>query len=288
MDTLAREIQPPAARVLDCQCSPYRQNSAFAPITDLISRKLGLTQPDPPAVRWGRLEARLVQDGLPGGEVVPLLAPLFDLPVPVHHPSCDLPPPRRRQKTLETLTTWLLRVAEREPTLLVVEDLHWADPSTLEVLGGIIRAYGTHRLLTLLTGRPEFQPPWPLGDTGRVWTVSRLEEEDVVRLVGAVAGERALSAATVREIARRTDGVPLFVEELTKMLVESGAGVTGGGSGGRPATAGGETIPATLQDSLMARLDRLGSAKPLAQWGGGAGPRVPTGPPRGRRGGGVE
>lgn len=267
VNTLAREVQSsPPARVLEAHCSPYGQNSAFAPISDLIGCKLDLNGVDPVATRWARLEARLTQDGLPAGDLVPLLAPLFNLPVPEQHPTRDLPPAQRRHKTLEALTAWLLQAAERRPVLWVIEDLHWADPSTLELLGEILRVHGTHRLFTLLTARPEFQPPWPLGDAGHLWTVSRLGHPEAVQLVEAVAGEEALPAEVVGEIVRRTDGVPLFVEELTKMLLEQRVVES---AEARTPLRGGlrQTIPATIQDSLMARLDRLGGAKTLAQWG---------------------
>jgi class 3 adenylate cyclase/predicted ATPase len=258
VEALRQQLKSTTHQLLVCQCSPYRQNSAFAPVSDLIGRHLELTGPEAPSVRLRRLETRLAQDGLPVAEALPLLAPLLDLPVPENDPTRELSPARRRQKTLEVLTGWLLRLAQMHSVLWVVEDLHWADPSTLDLLGQILHTHGTHRLLTLLTARPEFQLPWPLGDSGRVWALSRLAEPEVVRLVTEVTRDQRLPTEVVREIVRRTDGVPLFVEELTKMLLESAPAQ-------HQPTA--ETIPVTLQDSLLARLDRLGSAKPLAQWG---------------------
>lgn len=267
VESIVRSVDPGDARVLDCQCSSYRQNSAFAPITEMIVRRLGLADPEPLETRLARLEAGLAEHGLPGAETVPLLAPLLDLPLGDRPPGLDLTPPRRRQKTLEVLTTWLLAAARQQPVLFVVEDLHWADPSTLELLGLILQAPGPHRLLTVLTCRPEFQPPWPAGDRGRVWTLSRLADEEVMRLVTEVAGGRPLPPAVMREIIQRTDGVPLFVEELTKMILESDLVDQVGGEVRLARALPRQAIPATIQDSLMARLDRLGSAKPLAQWG---------------------
>lgn len=110
-------------------------------------------------MRLRRLDTRLAQDGLPVAEALPLRAPLWDLPVPENDPTRVLPPARRRQKTLEVLTAWLLRLAQMHAVPWVVEDLHWADPSTLDLIGQILQTHGTHRLLTLLTARPEFQPP---------------------------------------------------------------------------------------------------------------------------------
>lgn len=266
VQALVQRTAAPTAHVLVCLCAPHWQNSAFAPISDLIARRLELAGPEAPDTRLARLEARLREDGLPAAELLPLLAPLFDLPVPETDPSRDLTPARRRQKTLEALTVWLLGTSRQRPVLLVVEDLHWADPSTLELLGLILQTHGTHRLLTLLTARPEFSPAWPLGDAGRVWTLSRLSAPEVIRLVAEVAQGHDLPPEVRDQILERTDGVPLFIEELTKTLLETGPAASPPPAGSRT-TAKRWVIPATLQDSLMARLDRLGAAKHLAQWG---------------------
>jgi class 3 adenylate cyclase/predicted ATPase len=267
VETLVRSIDLAETPVLDCQCSAYRQNSAFAPITEMIVRRLGLADPEPLESRLARLESRLTAHGLPAAETVPLLAPLLDLPVGERYPGLELTPPRRRQKTLEALTAWLLAAACQRPVLFVVEDLHWADPSTLELLGLILQTTGPHRLLTVLTCRPEFQPSWPVGEQGRVWTLGRLEDDEVVRLVTEVASGQPLPLPVLREIVERTDGVPLFVEELTKMILESDLVEKVGGEVRLRRALPRQAIPVTIQDSLMARLDRLGTAKPLAQWG---------------------
>lgn len=267
VETLVRKVDPGEARVLDCQCSPYRRNSAFAPVTEMIVRRLGLADPEPRATRLARLEAGLAEHGLPAAEAVPLLAPLLDLPVGDQYPSPELTPARRRQKTLETLTAWLLAAARQKPVLFVVEDLHWADPSTLELLGMILQTSSPHRLLTVLTCRPEFHSPWPDDEQGRVWTLGRLEDDEVIRLVKEITSGLALPRPVLREIVARTDGVPLFVEELTKMILESDLVEKVGGEYRLLRALPRQAIPVTIQDSLMARLDRLGTAKPLAQWG---------------------
>lgn len=267
VQTLIQRVASADAQVLVCLCSPHWQNSAFAPISDLIARRLDLNSADPPAARLARLEARLSEDRLPAAETLPLLAPLFDLPVPATDPSRDLTPAQRRQRTLVALMNWLFGKAQRRPVLLVVEDLHWADPSTLELLGLILQTHGTHRLLTLLTARPEFSPSWPLGDAGRVWTLSRLSQPEVVRLVAEVAGGHDLPKVALEQITERADGIPLFIEELTKMFLESGPAAEAPAPAARRSAPERWAIPATIQDSLMARVDRLGTAKRLAQWG---------------------
>ena len=267
VETLLGGVDESVGLVLEGQCSPYLQNSAFAPISDMIVRRLGLAGSEPAETRLSRLEARLEQRGLPAAETLPLIAPLLNLPVGDRFPGQDLTPQRRRQKTLEALTAWLLAAARERPVLFVVEDLHWADPSTLELLGLITQATGTHRLFTLLTARPEFHPSWPAGADGRVCALARLPDEEVARMATEVAQGRTLPPAVLREIVQRTDGVPLFVEELTKMILESDLveEVDGRVRLARPLPK--QAIPTTIQDSLMARLDRLGPAKPVAQWG---------------------
>ncbi len=267
VETLVRNVNPAEARVLVCHCSPYRQNSAFAPVTEAIVRRLGLADPEPLETRLARLESWLAAHGLPASPTVPLLAPLLDLPVGDQYPDLELTPARRRQKTLEALTAWLLAGARQKPVLCVVEDLHWADPSTLELLGMILQISGPHRLLTVLTSRSEFQPPWPIHEPGNVWTLHRLADAEVIRLATEVAAGRPLPPPVVREIVARTDGVPLFVEELTKMILESDLVEKVGDEVRLRRALPRQAIPVTIQDSLMARLDRLGSAKPLAQWG---------------------
>jgi predicted ATPase len=178
-----------------------------------------------------------------------------------------LAPEQQKQQTLQTLLTILLRIAAQQPVLLVMEDLHWVDPSTLELLSLLVDQGPTARLLVLFTFRPDFSPPW----TGRAHltqiTVSRLPRRQAVEVIGQVAHGKALPAEVIEQVVTKTDGVPLFVEELTKMVLESGLLQERGGhyelTGPLPPLA----IPATLHDSLMARLDRLAMVKALAQLG---------------------
>ena len=213
------------------------------------------------------LEEFLVQQGLSPAETVPLLAPLLSLPLPATYAPVQVSPEQQRQQTLHALLGLLLRLAAEQPLLLVMEDLHWVDPSTLEWLSLLVDQGPTARILALCTCRPDFRPPW----TGRShltqMTLARLPQRQAIELTHQVAQGKALPAEVVAQIVAKTDGVPLFVEELTKTVLESGLlqeqeehyALTGP----LPPLA----IPATLHDSLLARLDRLGAAKSLAQLG---------------------
>ena len=214
---------------------------------------------------WNRPSGSI---GSPLTETVPLFAPLLSLPVPEErYAPLRLSPQRQRQKLLEALLAIFFELAAQQPVVFIVEDLHWADPSTLDFLSLLVDQGPTRRLYSLWTFRPEFMLPW----TGRAHltplTLIRLAPQQVERLITTVAGGKPLPAAVVQQIMARTDGVPLFVEELTKTVLESGLlreeethyALMG------PLTSVG--IPATLQDALMARLDRLGTAKGVAQLG---------------------
>jgi predicted ATPase len=200
--------------------------------------------------------------------VVPLVAALLLVPIPEgRYPPLLLSPQQQRQETLDVLVAWLLAEAERQPVLAVWEDLHWADPSTLELLGLVIDQAPMARMLTLLTARPEFRPPWAPRSHLTQLTLGRLPHPQVETMVRQLTGEKLLPAEVLAQMLAKTDGVPLFVEELVKMILESGLVREEADrytlTGPLPPLA----IPATLQDSLMARLDRLASARAVAQLG---------------------
>src|SRR5262249_16323483 len=197
-------------------------------------------------------------------------------------------PQRQKQKTLEVLVTWLLKEAERQPLRLDLEDLHWADPSTLEFLGLLIDQVPRARLLVLLTCRPEFRPPWPPRSHLTQLTLRRLAPKQAEVMVQKVTGSKALPAEVLQQIVAKTDGVPLFVEELTKMVMESigsiesieSIGSVGsiesiGSAGEHGRSLQALTIPATFHDSLMGRLDRLGPGKEVAKLGATLGREFP-------------
>jgi class 3 adenylate cyclase/tetratricopeptide (TPR) repeat protein len=250
------------------RCSPYHTNSALYPVIEHVQRVFQLQRDDPPAVKLDKLERTLRTSRLPLEDVVPLFAALLSVPLPeARYTAPRLTPQQQKQQTHDALVAWMLEEAERQPVLVVWEDLHWADPSTLENLGLLLDQSRTSAILNLLTFRPEFVPPWPSRSHMTPLTLNRLERPQVEALITHLAGGKALPAEVVAYIVARTDGVPLFVEELTKMLLESDVlhqeaeryTLTG------PLSV--VAIPTTLQDSLMARLDRLPMIREVAQLG---------------------
>ena len=247
--------------------SPYHQQSALYPVIDHLQRLLRGHHEAPPAEQLRTLEAALTASGMALSEAVPLLAALLSLPLPASYPPLTLTPQRQRQKTLETLLAWLHAEAQQQPVLLIVEDLHWVDPSTLELLSLLIDQCAPRRLCLVLTARPEFHPPWAMVAHLTALTLRRLAPAEVGRLVTHVVGDKAFPPAVLQEVVRKTDGVPLFVEELTKTVLASGLLEEQEDRyalhGPLPPLA----IPATLHDALLARLDRLAAAKVVAQLG---------------------
>ena len=204
----------------ECRGSPYYHNSALYPVIDLWQRTLQFQRDDAPPEKLRKLEEALIPYDMPLSEVVPLLASLLSLPLPEHYPPLTLTPQRQKQKTLEVLLTMVLTLAAHQPVLFLVEDLHWVDPSTLELLSLVLDQGPTTHILTVLTCRPEFRPPWASCGHLTQITLSRLPRAQVERMVERVAGGRGLPAEVLQQIVTKTDGVPLFVEELTKMVLE--------------------------------------------------------------------
>jgi class 3 adenylate cyclase/predicted ATPase len=258
----------PRAWLTPCQCSPYHQHTALYPWIDLLERvALRFDRKESPQQKVDKLEGFLVQYGLPLAEAVPLFAALLSLPLPADYAPVTVSPEQQKQQTLQALLTILLRIAAQQPVLFVMEDLHWVDPSTLELLSLLVDQGPTARILTLFTFRPDFSPPW----TGRAHltqlTVNRLPRQQAVEVIRQVAHGKVLPPEVIEQVVAKTDGVPLFVEELTKMVLESGLLQEREDrytlTGPLPPLA----IPTTLHDSLMARLDRLAMVKGLAQLG---------------------
>src|SRR5262245_50558458 len=207
---------------LEWRCSPYAQQSPLHPVIAHLHRLLRWRSDDTPAEKLRTLEETLAAYGLARPEVVSLFAALLSLPLPERYPPLTLTPQRQRQKTLDALLAWLLTEATRQPVLLIVEDLHWIDPSTLEFLTLLIDQGPTARLLTLLTCRPEFRPPWAFRAHHTPLTLNRLPRPQVPQMRRRITSSKALPPEVVEQIVTKTDGVPLFVEELTKMVLESG------------------------------------------------------------------
>jgi predicted ATPase/class 3 adenylate cyclase len=253
---------------LTFHCSPYHTNSALYPVIAHVQRVLHFQPGDTPAAKLGKLERVLSGYSRPLEGIVPLVAAWLSVPVPEErYAALNVTPQQQRQQTQDALVGWLLEEAERHPTLAVWEDLHWADPSTLEMLGLVLEQTPTVPMLHVLTSRPAFASPWPPRSHMTPITLNRLERPQVEALIRHRAGGKTLPAEAVEHIVVKTDGVPLYVEELTTMLLESALlreeadryVLTG------PLTT--VAIPNTLQDSLMARLDRLDTGKELAQLG---------------------
>jgi TOMM system kinase/cyclase fusion protein len=267
VEALRERVRHEGAAHIAFRCSPYYQNSALYPVIDHLQRFLQWQRDDAPEAKLDSLEHMLRTSRLPLQDVVPLFAALLSVPLPERYLPLHLTPQQQRQKTQEALVAWLLEEAERQPVLAVWEDLHWADPSTLEWLSFVLDQAPAARMLTLLTCRPEFRPPW--GPQALVTQVilNRLGHAQVETMITHLTGGKALPTAVVQQVVAKTDGIPLFVEELVKMILESGLVREAADryvlTGPLPPLA----IPSTLHDSLMARLDRLSATRELAQLG---------------------
>ncbi len=265
VQALKKRAVAAGARFIELRCSPYHRQSALFPVISYFERTLELSPDEEPAAKLLKLEAMLRSLGLDLDELVPLFAPLLSIPLADdrYRPPV-LSPQRLKQKTLEALVESVLLEAGRQAVLAVWEDLHWADPSTLQMLELLIERVPSARLLALLVFRPSFVPPWPSYPHRSDLALERLEGDEAGEVIRRVAG-KTLPDEVVAQLVTKTDGVPLFVEELTKMVRESGLLRDAGDRyelvGPLPALA----IPATLQDSLMARLDLLGTAREVAQ-----------------------
>jgi class 3 adenylate cyclase len=251
---------------IDGYCSQYTTGTAFHPITQLIEIGLGFEEDDSPHTRLEKLEGAFALPNLSAADLVPFLGPLLGVPASKLYPTPELSPERRRERTLEALVAMLRSLAVLQPLLVVFEDLHWSDPSTLEVLGRLIEEAPNARLMLLLTFRPSFEPPWNLAQRGASsLSLARLGRAETIALAESVAGGSKLPEDVLEQVLARADGVPLFVEELVRSVLDGGKLVERSGQW----TAVGSTteieVPVSLQDSLMARLDRLSSAKNVAQ-----------------------
>src|SRR5215471_11641842 len=251
----------------ECRSAEYYQNTALFPLTELFQRLLRFQAEESPNEKFEKLEQALSQYRLPLDESVPLFAPLLSLVLPEsRYAPLNVSPQRQRQKTLEAIVTILLEHAERQPVLLIIEDLHWTDPTTLEFLNLMLDQTPTASLLTVLTCRPTFQPSWTHRSFLTQVSVTRLAQPHIEPMIRYVAGGKTLPPVVMQQLIERTDGVPLFVEEMTKGMLESGSLTAVDDHYELTGALSTFAIPATLQDSLMARLDRLVTAKAVAQY----------------------
>jgi class 3 adenylate cyclase/pimeloyl-ACP methyl ester carboxylesterase len=262
-EALAQRLAAKPHAHLICQCSPQHTGSALYPIAAHLERAAGFHREDEAGTRLAKLAALLNDAGVEP-TALPPIAGLLGVLMEPHPEPPELPPHRRKERVLEALLAYMAAIARHRPTLLVVEDLHWIDPTSLELLGLLASRLSDLRMLAVLTARPEFTPPWATSAALVSLLVDRLRPGQAVALAEGVSG-KALPTEMLEQIVGRTDGIPLFVEELTRTVIEGGLLIDAGDryvlDGPLPPLA----IPTTLQDSLMARLDRLGPAKRTAQ-----------------------
>jgi class 3 adenylate cyclase/predicted ATPase len=263
--TVCERLQNVRHTRLDGRCSPYRQHSPMHVVVELLQSTLGFERDDTPEMLTRRLERTVSEIGLPPTEAVPLLALLLGLPTSSDSPVLAWAPERQRQRTIEVVLDVLRGLAEPQPLLVLVEDLHWIDASSLELLSVLVDQVATVAICVLLTARPDFRPPWAARSHTTQITLTRLPRRQTEQMVLSVAGNKPLPAEVLQRVVNGADGVPLFVEELTKMVLESGLLRDRDDHYELTAPLRPLTIPATLRDSLTARLDRLSEAKPVAQ-----------------------
>jgi class 3 adenylate cyclase/predicted ATPase len=250
-------------------CSPQHTDSALYPIISQMERAAGFAHGEAAQTKLDKLDAVLVQSYTPPQDRA-LFAELLSLPNDGRYPKVDLAPQQRRQRTFEALTTQIVSLAERSPVLMIFEDVHWIDPTSLEALGRGIDRIKAVGVLLIITHRPEFEPPWSGRPYVTTLTLNRLAQREIATLIERVTGNNPLPANIRQDIIERTDGIPLFVEEMTKAVLEAeGEGEARQTAASVPSSA--LAVPASLQASLMARLDRLGPAKEVAQIGAAIG-----------------
>ena len=252
---------------LGLRCSPYYTHTPLYPLVERLPQRLGWEASDSAEAEIDKLVAFLSRLSIALEESVGLLLALLSRPIPQRYALSQMSPERQRRRTLETLTAVVLALSRERPVLLPVEDLHWGDPTTLELIGRHIEQAPTARLLLLLTARPGFEFPWASHSYVMPLALNRLTRRQTGELVQRLTSGKPLPKEVSDQIVSKTDGVPLFIEELTTMVLESGllrdAGSNYELAGPLPPLA----IPSTLQDSLNARLDRLAEVKQLAQLG---------------------
>jgi class 3 adenylate cyclase/tetratricopeptide (TPR) repeat protein len=253
------------------QCSPYHTTSSLHPLIEQLGRAAGFERDDPPEAKLDKLEALLARGTEKLDPAVPLVAAVLGVPTEARYSLPDLTPQRQKHLTLEALVDQLEGLSAAQSVLLVYEDVHWIDPTTQELLALAIERTQRLPVLLLITFRPEFNPPWTGQPHVSALSLSRLGRCDGTAMVERVVGAKILPAEVSAEIVAKTDGIPLFVEELTKQMLESGHLTDAGDryelTGPLPPLA----IPASLHDSLLARLDRLAPAKDVAQIGAAIG-----------------
>lgn len=261
MLALRRRLAAAPHAWIEISGSPHHMNSAFHPVTEGLRRILGFAPGDTSAQRLVRVEEALDRAGIDRTEALPLMAAFLSIDLPTRTAPAPISPEVRRRKTLDLLVRWILATARSRPTVFAVEDLHWADPSTLELLDRVIDQSSNAALLILATHRPSFVPRRAASDRLTIATLGPLGRDDCVAMAEAVARGSGLAGDVLRRVVERTDGVPLYVEELTRSVLEASSSP----DGETPSTDSDSRIPPTLHDSLISRLHRLGPAQEIIQ-----------------------
>jgi len=250
-------------------CSPQHTDTAFYPIISQMERAAGLAHNDTPQARLDKLDAMLAQTSTSSQDAV-LFAEMLSLPNDGRYPALELVAQQRRQRTMEALSLQMEALSRSGPVLMIFEDAHWTDPTSLEAFGRAVDRIATLRVLLIVTFRPEFEPPWIGRPHVTALTINRLAEREISAIIDGVVGNKPLPASLRQDIIERTDGIPLFVEEMTKAVLEAESeGEARRTAAAVPSPA--VVVPASLHASLMARLDRLGPAKEVAQIGAAIG-----------------
>ena len=250
-------------------CSPQHTDSALYPIIGQMERAAGLAHGDNPQTKLDKLDALLAQTATTAEDAA-LFAEMLSFANDGRYPTLKLTPQQRRQRTLAALILQVEALTRSGPVLMILEDAHWIDPTSLEAFGQVVKRIAALRVLLILTFRPEFGPPWIGRPHVAALTLNRLAQREVDAMIDGMIGDEPLPAGLRQDIIERTDGIPLFVEEMTKAVLEA----KGEDEARRTAAAIASpalAVPASLHASLMARLDRLGPAKEVAQIGAAIG-----------------
>src|SRR6516225_4387308 len=271
VETFRQMISGSSQLTLRYQCSPYHVDSALFPIIAELEQALKIASKDASSARLEKLEALLKYHDLNLKETVPAFAALLSIALSDRYPPADVDPQRRKEHTLNALVSRITNAAEKNSVLMIVEDLHWADPTTLEFLNRLVPRLVELRILLIITHRPEFKAPWTGQAQVSALFLNRLSRRYCRAMVESIANDKPLPSSVMDQVVAKTDGIPLFVEELTKTLLESGSLREESDSWVLTRTLQELAIPTTLQDSLLARLDRLPSVKEVAQLGAAIG-----------------
>jgi class 3 adenylate cyclase/predicted ATPase len=258
--------QNPDSWLTELRCSPYHQNSSFYAVIDFLERiALRYERAESHQEKLMKIEGLILQNGQYAAEAVPLFAALLSVPLASPYTVLTITPQRQKQRIIELLVAILLHRSELQPVLFILEDLHWADPSTLEMLDKLLERTDHHNILVILSYRPQFVPYWANTDKIQIIELSGLPRKNAEEIILRVSNNKTLPKEVLDYIFSKTDGIPLFLEELTKSMIESEMLVENGNTYQLSAPLHTLGVPTSIQDSLTARLDHLTDAKPVAQ-----------------------